>query len=118
MVGKTFEGYYLSSFEYRYMRITFLNDSLLQYQLGIANVEYNGAIRKVNWEQSKTVNYSLDVTRLENQYDKGIVCKLVFAGYTSENIFQEYGENDFVQEIVIPDGAKIIDSYLLKNANN
>lgn len=118
MVGKTFEGHYLSSSEYRYMRITFLNDSRLQYQLGIAKVEYNGARRKVNWEQSKTVNYSLDVTRLENQYDKGIVCKLVFGGYTSENILQEYGENDFVQEILIPDGANIIDSYHLKNANN
>lgn len=118
MVGKTFEGDYLSTSEYRYMRITFLNDSRLQYQLGIANVEYSGAREKVNWEQPKTVNYSLDVTRLENQYDKGIVCKLVFGGYTSENILQEYGENDFVQEILIPDGAYITDSYLLKNANN
>lgn len=118
MVGKTFEGDNLSSFEDRYMRITFLNDSRLQYQLGIANGEYdfnNGARRKVNWEQSKTVNYSLDVTRLENQYHKGIVCKLVFDGYTSENILQEYGENDFVQEIVIPVEANNIYKYRLKS---
>ena len=105
IVGNTYEGYDL--YEGKHMKLKFLDGSRLQYQLGMENGEWdftNGARKIVNWEQPKTVTYRLSINRHEKEWHTkaAATCRLEFDGYTSENILKEYGELEFVNEIIIP----------------
>lgn len=65
------------------------------------------------------VEYKLTVESVSQKYgnEATATCSIVFDGYTSENIIQEYGNNEFLNEIIIlpRDGATLTnEDYHLK----
>lgn len=121
-IGNKYEGSTLSSFHKGWMKIKFLTKSKLQYQIGIGSGEYNfsnGFEEKIKWQQPKMVEYKLTVESVSQKYgnEATATCSIVFDGYTSENIIQEYGNNEFLNEIIIlpRDGATLTnEDYHLK----
>lgn len=104
-VGNNYEGCTLSSLHKGWMKIKFLTKSKLQYQIGIGSGEYNfsnGFEEKIKWQQPKTVEYKLTIESVSQEYDNEstVTCSIMFDGYTSKNIIQEYG-NKFLNEIII-----------------
>lgn len=121
-IGNKYEGSTLSSFHKGWMKIKFLTKSKLQYQIGIGSGEYNfsnGFEEKIKWQQPKMVEYKLTVESVSQKYgnEATATCSIVFDGYTSKNIIQEYGNNEFLNEIIIlpRDGATLTnEDYHLK----
>lgn len=104
-VGNSYEGGTLSSFHKGWMKIKFLTKSKLQYQIGVGSGEYdfsNGFEEKIKWQQPKTVEYNLTIGSVSQKYgnESTATCSIMFDGYTSKNIIQEYG-NEFLNEIII-----------------
>lgn len=106
-VGNNYEGSTLLSFNENRMRIKFLTESKLQYQIGIGSGEYdysNGVNEIINWQHPKTVEYKLSIESDSRSYvnqGTATTCSIVFDGYSSENIIKEYGDNEFLDKIII-----------------
>lgn len=99
MVGSSFEGSDLRSFDSKYMKLRILDDAKLQYQLGEETKEWDEKFNRViRWENPKIVTYSLDVGKENGD----VVCCLLFDGYKSSNICYGYGDVKFKREFDVP----------------
>lgn len=118
-IGNVYEGSTLSSYNESQMKIKFLTKSKLQYQIGVGSGEYDGWRQKIKWEQPKTVEYKLVIESVKQHYggETTTICSIMFDGYTTENILEKYGNNEFRDEIIIPlkgSSTYSVENYHLK----
>lgn len=104
IVGNKYEGE-SSGFETdKLMKIHILDDSRLQYQIGmIGDFIYEGNFlsRERKWESPKTVKYTLSVNPVYDGKTR-IGCYIKFDGYCSNNILKDNDVEEFNEEIIVP----------------
>ncbi len=104
IVGNKYEGE-SSGFETdKLMKIHILDDSRLQYQIGMIGdfiYEGNSLSRERKWESPKTVKYTLSVKPVYDGKTR-IGCYIKFDGYCSNNILKDNDIEEFDEEIIVP----------------
>ena len=105
MVGRSYEGSDLEVLHKKHMKIEILDESQLQYQLGVNTGKFDDHFNDIiNWENPKVVPYSLLVEKKgpHASYDRDEYCLIIFDGYKTTDILRTYGDLCFEDEFKVP----------------